>query len=61
MVIDPITGRVYDKPSDMLPLLIDEKCEYCGSALISRCLSCGAPVCCPKCCKDSIEPPKEGE
>lgn len=33
-----------------------EKCDECGTALISPCLDCGAPVCCPLCCaKDKIQ------
>jgi len=26
-------------------------CDTCGGALIDRCGVCGAPVCCPWCCK----------
>lgn len=26
-------------------------CEDCGTKLIDNCFVCGAPVCCPKCCK----------
>ena len=40
-----------------IPQFIDEteheKCEYCGTELVSNCVICGAPVCCPKCCNES--------
>jgi hypothetical protein len=29
-----------------------EKCDECGTNLIDRCMRCGAPVCCPKCCAE---------
>jgi hypothetical protein len=29
------------------------KCDTCGTELINRCLQCGAPVCCPKCCNEA--------
>ena len=32
---------------------LSEKCEVCGTNLVTRCLHCGAPVCCPKCCNDN--------
>ena len=35
--------------------ILSDKCETCGTELITNCLVCGAPLCCPKCCdKDSI-------
>ena len=50
---DPFTGKPVDKASDLLPSYIDEWCDGCGAQLIIRCLCCGAPVCCPKCCYES--------
>jgi len=29
-----------------------ERCEHCGATLnVSGCVLCGAPVCCPQCCR----------
>lgn len=28
-------------------------CEVCGTECIDRCINCGAPQCCPKCCHDT--------
>lgn len=34
----------------------DEICEHCETLLNrSGCLVCGAPVCCPKCCKETTQ------
>lgn len=30
-------------------------CEYCGNKLIDDCKRCGAPVCCPVCCKGTTD------
>lgn len=30
-----------------------EFCESCGTELMDKCNVCGAPVCCPKCCRES--------
>lgn len=49
---DLITGKLLDRPSDALSSELDEKCDQCGTSLINRCLFCGAPVCCPKCCEE---------
>lgn len=27
------------------------RCENCGTKTIDRCLRCGAPQCCPRCCE----------
>lgn len=32
----------------MLPI-----CDECGTTVIDDCLVCGAPVCCPRCCKET--------
>ena len=33
-----------------------EGCEYCGSEVNMRgCLRCGAPQCCPTCCREATE------
>jgi hypothetical protein len=29
-------------------------CETCGTRLIDNCLECGAPQCCPRCCKHGL-------
>jgi hypothetical protein len=53
---DPWTGKRVDKLSDLLPSEGASLCEECGTRLINRCLRCGAPVCCPKCCaQDEVE------
>lgn len=54
-VQDPITGKLLDRPSDLLSSALKETCEECGTNLISRCLRCGAPVCCPKCCEEGSD------
>lgn len=28
-------------------------CEDCGTSIINDCPVCGAPQCCPKCCKET--------
>lgn len=50
---DPWTGKLVDKPSDLMTSEGVSKCDECGTRLINRCFRCGAPVCCPKCCKES--------
>ena len=52
MATDRFTGKPIDKASDNLPRQLDEECDECGTKLIARCLQCGAPVCCPKCCDE---------
>jgi hypothetical protein len=42
-----------------------EKCQECGSEIISYrdtgcCPNCGAPVCCPKCCSKALEYEESG-
>lgn len=56
MTIDRFTSKPVDKPTDNLSNGgIGEYCDECGTELIDRCVRCGAPICCPKCCKqDSI-------
>ena len=54
MHIDKFTGKPFDKLSDRLPKQTDEKCEHGHDTyLITNCLFCGAPVCCPDCCEES--------
>ena len=53
MVQDKFTGKMLDKSSNLLPSGTGETCDICGTVLINRCLRCGAPVCCPKCCEES--------
>jgi len=53
MPIDKFTGKVVDKLSDLLPENNGSYCDVCGTELIDRCLRCGAPVCCPKCCEEA--------
>lgn len=54
MMVDNFTGKPVDKLSNLFPELSEtgERCEECGTILINRCLRCGAPVCCPKCCEE---------
>ena len=40
------------QPFNGLPRQTNEKCEKCGTPLINDCILCGAPICCPKCCKE---------
>lgn len=28
-----------------------EHCEHCGAWLVEQCVTCGAPNCCPQCCR----------
>lgn len=30
-----------------------QKCDECGTGLVDKCLRCGAPQCCPKCCREA--------
>jgi len=54
IMYDELTGKPIDGLSDMLPDSSDnEFCDHCGTILIYRCLVCGAPVCCPKCCSET--------
>ena len=48
---DKFTGKPFDKLSDRLSQLNGLKCDSCNSELIDNCLTCGAPICCPTCCK----------
>ena len=36
-------------------------CDVCGTALIDNCLICGAPQCCPKCCKKATDELRNAE
>ena len=29
----------------------EPSCQFCGSGIIRDCVRCGAPQCCPRCCK----------
>lgn len=51
---DRFTGKPFDVPSDRLPHQIAEKCQTHDVHLINHCIMCGAPVCCPKCCRESM-------
>lgn len=52
--IDRYTGKPFDKLSDRLPTQLTEKCgNGHDTHLITNCLRCGAPVCCPDCCVES--------
>lgn len=52
MAYDRFTAKQIDSPLDNLPKQLDEDCDHCGTKLIVRCLRCGAPICCPKCCDE---------
>lgn len=54
MSVDKFTGKRVDKPSDLLPSESKCTCDECGTNLINRCLICGTPVCCPKCCEEAF-------
>jgi len=45
-----ITGKLFPENLDSIK---HEKCDFCGNKLISNCLVCGEPVCCPECCKEA--------
>ena len=51
-LLDRFSGKPIDKPSDMLPEKNGGICEHCGSETIDHCPMCGAPQCCPTCCKE---------
>ena len=36
-------------------------CDECGTELIDRCWRCGAPVCCPKCCDETMKEAENAE
>lgn len=55
MAYDKFTGKLLDNAAQNLPNQLNEECEHCGTKLICRCLLCGAPVCCPKCCGEDNE------
>lgn len=48
--VDPWTGKPVDRRSDLYPSFNGRKCEDCGAECIDRCIRCGAPQCCPRCC-----------
>lgn len=50
---DRFTGKLVDTMSHLFPSVIEETCDKCGTHLINRCIVCGAPVCCPKCCSEA--------
>ena len=49
--VDNFTGKHFPSEYEYNERL-DEVCDKCGTNLITRCLVCGAPVCCPKCCAE---------
>ena len=51
---DRFTGKPIPETRSRLAETIDETCDECGTQLINRCLTCGAPVCCPKCCDEAM-------
>lgn len=51
--IDYFTGKPH--PGPRFDAQTKERCEHCGTELISRCSHCGAPVCCPTCCAEDAE------
>lgn len=55
MAVDRFTGKLIDSPLDNMPTLNGGICEICGTLIIDRCLVCGAPQCCPKCCAEATE------
>ena len=46
-------GKLYDSPIQNKPNGIF--CDECGAELIDGCTVCGAPICCPKCCKEATK------
>jgi hypothetical protein len=38
---------------EYLKVEICDTCDVCGTELIYCCFNCGAPVCCPKCCRET--------
>ena len=32
-----------------------EACDECGTKLVDNCAICGAPVCCPRCCREDMK------
>lgn len=52
---DPYTGRPIDHLTDLLSSATGKRCEDCGTEIIDRCLRCGAPQCCPRCCVEAME------
>lgn len=54
MYQDKFTGNPFDKLSDRLPKQLKDKCENGHDMfLISNCMQCGAPICCPTCCDEA--------
>ena len=47
---DRWTGREIDRTTESLPSSNGMFCETCGTECVDRCLICGAPQCCPRCC-----------
>lgn len=59
MIYDYYTGKQLDSPEDLQSRTLDEKCSDCGTNLITKCKICGAPNCCPECCKHTTKEAQE--
>lgn len=58
--VDRFTGKpAPEAVSQRLPRTTKEVCETCGTQIIDRCLVCGAPQCCPKCCHEAYRAMEE--
>lgn len=55
LLYDPWTGKPVDRASDLLPSPAGRLCDDCGADVINRCMRCGAPTCCPRCCFEASE------
>ena len=55
-MLDYYSGKLVDKPSDLLPQKNGGICETCGTETIDKCPRCGAPQCCPECCMEGKKP-----
>lgn len=52
---DALTGKIRNPLLDRIWMGIGKYCDKCGTELINRCIACGAPVCCPKCCQEATD------
>lgn len=43
----PLPHEEFGRPNGLV-------CDECGTECVDRCLSCGAPQCCPRCCAEAV-------
>ena len=58
--VDRWTGKSTERPPVIPGESCGEQCETHAAELINDCAWCGAPACCPVCCKEARDEPGGG-